>query len=106
MTAGQRPPENNRAALDQVAQQKKDDGAAMRRDGLQQQQRGQRVQAIALCKKLGLNYSTKNNSPAPCRRKRLIKPPPPPTLPSLPQTRSVGVEQAGEGPDTERSGVP
>ena len=81
VTVGQRPTEGDGVACYRVAQQKMDPVAARRREGLHQQQRGQRVQAIALCERLGLNYSTKNDSPTPCRRKRLKKLPPPPTLP-------------------------
>ena len=49
----------------------------MRPEGLQQQRRGKRVQAIALCKKLGLTYSTTTDLPAPRKQKRLKKPPTP-----------------------------
>lgn len=67
VTAGQRPTKGDGAACDRVDQQKKDAGAAMRHKCLQQQRRNKRVQDIALCEKLGLTYSTKNNLPAPCK---------------------------------------
>ena len=64
------------AASARSAQQSTDDEAATRRDDLRLRRRGRRVQAIALCKKLGLTYSTSNDSPAPLWRKRLKNPPP------------------------------
>ena len=66
----------------------------MRREGLQQRQCGKRVQAIALCKKLGLTYSTTTNFPAPRKQKRLKKPPTPPGIAATTAVTVAGVSHS------------